>query len=82
MGIETDVDTFLAEQADRLRVIAAALRGLAGDMSGAALDPKVFHALASELEAVTRRVDAVREHLCRSCKVLEVEESLRICSGS
>ncbi|MBI4564312.1 MAG: hypothetical protein HY716_06435 [Planctomycetes bacterium] len=78
MQIGTDVDTFLAGQADRLRVVAAALRGLAGDAGGSTLDPKVLHASAGELEAVARRLDPAREHLCRSCKVLEVEESMKI----
>ncbi|MBI4565886.1 MAG: hypothetical protein HY716_14455 [Planctomycetes bacterium] len=76
--IETDVDTFLAGEADRLRVIAFALRGMAGDMGGEGVESKVLHASAGELEALARGLDGVREHLCQNCKVLEVEESLRI----
>ncbi|MBI4564277.1 MAG: hypothetical protein HY716_06255 [Planctomycetes bacterium] len=78
MEIETDVDTFLAGEADRLRVIAAALRGLVGELSGEGLESKVLHAAAGELEAVARRLDTAREHLCRSCKVLEVVGGLRV----
>ncbi|MBI4563717.1 MAG: hypothetical protein HY716_03365 [Planctomycetes bacterium] len=77
MDIETDVDTFLAEQADRLWFAAFALRGLAHD-TGVAIEPRVLHASAGELEAVARRLDTARRHLCRTCKVLEVEESVRI----
>ncbi|MBI4564111.1 MAG: hypothetical protein HY716_05390 [Planctomycetes bacterium] len=78
MDIETDVDTFLAGEEDRLRVIPATLRGIAGDTGGEGVESKVLHASAGELEAVARGLDAVRGHLCRTCKVLEVEESLRI----
>ncbi|MBI4566249.1 MAG: hypothetical protein HY716_16310 [Planctomycetes bacterium] len=60
MDIETDVDTLLAREADRLRVIAFALRGLAHD-PGAAVEPKVLHASAGELEAVARGLDALCE---------------------
>lgn len=78
MKIETDVDTFLAGQADRLRVFAFALRGLVGDARGAGAEAKVLQASAGELEAVGRRLDAVRGQLCQSCKLLEVEESLKV----
>ncbi|MBI4565649.1 MAG: hypothetical protein HY716_13225 [Planctomycetes bacterium] len=47
MDIETDVDTFLAGEADRMRVVAFAMRGLARD-TGDALEPKVLHASAGE----------------------------------
>ncbi|MBI4303898.1 MAG: hypothetical protein HY665_06125 [Chloroflexi bacterium] len=78
MEFETDVDTFLAGEADRLRVVATALRGLASDMGADGAESKVIHASAGELEAVARRLGVIREHLCRSCKVLDVEEGLRI----
>ncbi|MBI4565579.1 MAG: hypothetical protein HY716_12865 [Planctomycetes bacterium] len=78
MEIETDVDTFLAGEADRVRVVAFALRGMAGDAGGAGAESKALHASAGELDGVARKLDAVRERLCRSCKVLEVEEDLRI----
>ncbi|MBI2970655.1 MAG: hypothetical protein HY716_16290 [Planctomycetes bacterium] len=74
MNVETDVDMFLAGEADRLRVVAFAHRGLAGDMGRGGLESKVLHASAAELEAVARRLDAVRVRLCRTCKVLEVVE--------
>ncbi|MBI4563724.1 MAG: hypothetical protein HY716_03400 [Planctomycetes bacterium] len=77
MNIETDVDTFLAGEADRLRVVAFALRGLAHD-TGGAVEPKVLHASTAELEGVARGLDTVREHLCRQCKVLEVVGGLRV----
>ncbi|MBI4564436.1 MAG: hypothetical protein HY716_07070 [Planctomycetes bacterium] len=57
--------------------MALALRGLAGD-AVAPIEPKLLHASAAELEAVARRLDTTREHLCRSCKVREVEEKVRI----
>ncbi|MBI4564315.1 MAG: hypothetical protein HY716_06450 [Planctomycetes bacterium] len=72
------MDTFLAGETDRLRVIAFALRGLAGDAGGEGVESKVFQATAAELDAIARGLDTARKHLCRSCKVLEVEESLQI----
>ncbi|MBI4563715.1 MAG: hypothetical protein HY716_03355 [Planctomycetes bacterium] len=78
MDIETDVDTFLAGEADRVRVIAFALRGMATDSGGGGSESKVLHASAGELEAVARELDTTRRHLCQTCKVLEVEESLHV----
>ncbi|MBI4563950.1 MAG: hypothetical protein HY716_04555 [Planctomycetes bacterium] len=50
MDIETDVDTFLAGEADRLRVIAFALRGLAGDTGGGGVEAKALHASADDCQ--------------------------------
>ncbi|MBI4564274.1 MAG: hypothetical protein HY716_06240 [Planctomycetes bacterium] len=58
------------------RVFAAQLAG--AYVTGVSVQPKVLHASACELEAVARGLDAVREHLCQECEVLEVEESLRV----
>ncbi|MBI4564846.1 MAG: hypothetical protein HY716_09175 [Planctomycetes bacterium] len=57
MVIETDLDTFLAGETDRLRVIAFALRGLASDTGGGGVESKVLHASAGELEAVARATE-------------------------
>ncbi|MBI4563720.1 MAG: hypothetical protein HY716_03380 [Planctomycetes bacterium] len=80
MVIETDVDTFLAGKRDRLRVIATALRGLAhdGDGTGESLEPKVLHAASGELVEIARRLAATLGKLCHRCRLLEVEERVRV----
>ncbi|MBI4566756.1 MAG: hypothetical protein HY716_18935 [Planctomycetes bacterium] len=46
MEIETDVDTFLAGEADRLRVVAFALRGSLANTGEASIEPMVLHSWA------------------------------------
>ncbi|MBI4563411.1 MAG: hypothetical protein HY716_01790 [Planctomycetes bacterium] len=78
MDIETDVDTFLAGEADRLRVIATALRGLAGDTGGKEAEAKVLRAAAGELDEIARWLDATRVKLCQRCRVLGIEKRVRV----
>ncbi|MBI4564625.1 MAG: hypothetical protein HY716_08040 [Planctomycetes bacterium] len=80
MEIETDLDTFLAGEADRLRVIATALRGLArdSDATGESIESKALRGAAGELDGIAMRLDAVRREICQCCRMLEVEERVRV----
>ncbi len=77
--IETDVDTFLVALADRLRVGAAALRGLAADArDGDTAAGRVKAGLATDLDEVAATLDLLRASLCEHCAVLEVARRLSV----
>ncbi len=73
---ETDLGTALAAIADRLRVDATALRGLAHDASDSAdsVDGRVKFGLAGDLDDAAGRLDLLRAALCRGCGLIDVAE--------
>lgn len=74
---ETDLETRLAAMADRLRVFASALRGMARDRGDVGPEERAQLSLAGELDAAGRELDIVAGSLCRRCGLLEVHEQLR-----
>ncbi len=69
---ETDLSTALVSLADRLRVDATALRGLALDASdGDTVDGRIKHGLAADLDSAAAGLDALRSALCRPCALLD-----------
>ncbi len=76
---ETDAATALAALADRLRVDATALRGMAHDASdGDSVEGRVKFALAADLDDAAARLDLLRAALCKDCGLIEVAERVTV----
>jgi hypothetical protein len=73
----TDVATFLSGLASRLRNDALALTGLAWRESHPGnADHEDLHGLAGSLERTAKVLEAVKERLCQTCKLLDVAEQV------
>lgn len=80
--VETDRSTMLAALADRLRVGAAAIRGMALDaLDRTSVEGRTQHGLAADLDDAAARLDVLRGSLCRACANAEVVELLRAEDG-
>ncbi len=70
---ETDLSTALAALADRLRVDATALRGMALDAAdGDTVEGRVKFSLAGDLDDTVATLDTLRAALCKDCGLLDV----------
>ena len=74
---QTDVATYLGGLASRLRNDALALTGLAWRESRpGASDHEDLHGLAGSLERTAALLEAVKDRLCRACRLLDVAEKV------
>lgn len=79
---ETDLSTALMALADRLRLDAAALRGIAAEANdGDTLDGRLKGALAADLDDAAARLDLLRAPLCKHCALIGVVDRLDVAAG-